>query len=90
MALRDWHGKHIGMMWALGIGISWLVGRLGVAAVSGGARAAAPVADSAQVAAAPQVSAGGAPLWTTGVVLVILTILLIITVRWVRGHILDT
>ena len=34
MALRDWHGWHIGLLWALGIGVAWLVSRLGVAAVA--------------------------------------------------------
>ena len=94
MALRDWHGWHIGLLWALGIGVAWLVSRLGVAAVGGeaGERAVADSAiDSAMIAVdgTAQVSGGGAPLWTTAVVLLILTILLVITVRWVRSQILD-
>ena len=86
MALRDWHGWQIGVLWAVGIAISWLVGRLGVAAVG-----ATPVADSAQIAAgvAPPISAGGAPLWTTAVTLLILALLLFITARWIRGQIFD-
>ena len=86
MALRDWHGWQIGVLWAVGIAISWLVGRLGVAAV-----ASTPMADSAQVAAgvAPPISAGGAPLWTTVVTLLILALLLFITARWIRGRLLD-
>ena len=80
MALRDWHGWHIGILWGFGIAICWLVGRLGVAAVT------EKPADST----AAQVTAGGAPLWTTAVTLVIVTLLLFITVRWVRGRILDT
>ena len=39
--------------------------------------------------ASTQVSGGGAPLWTTALVVLILTILLVITVRWVRSQILD-
>jgi hypothetical protein len=78
MALKDWHGWHIGIAWVLGIAIVWLAGRLGVAAVSGDA-----------VAGSARVTGGGAPLWTTGVTLVIVTVLIIITVRWVRGRILD-
>ncbi len=93
MALRDWHGWHIGLLWALGIGVAWLVSRLGVAAVAGGSgdRAAADSAlDSTTIAdASTQVSGGGAPLWTTALVVLILTILLVITVRWVRSQILD-
>ena len=86
MALRDWHGWQIGVLWAVGIAISWLVGRLGVAAV-----ASVPAADSAQIAAgvAPPITAGGAPLWTTAVTLVILALLLFITARWIRGQIFD-
>ena len=85
MALRDWHGWQIGVAWAVGIAIAWLVGRLGVAAV-----ASTPVADSAQIAAgvAP-IPAGGAPLWTTAVTLMILALLLFITARWVRAQIFD-
>jgi hypothetical protein len=87
MPLRDWHGWQIGVLWAVGIGISWLVGRLGVAAVG----AATPIADSAQIAAgvAPPISAGGAPLWTTAVTLLILALLLFVTARWIRGRIFD-
>ena len=44
---------------------------------------------SATTDASAQVSGSGAPLWTTAVVLLILTILLVITVRWVRSQILD-
>ena len=93
MALRDWHGWHIGLLWALGIGVAWLVSRLGVAAVAGGrgGRAVADTAiDSTMIAdTSTQVSGGGAPLWTTALVVLILTILLVITVRWVRSQILD-
>ena len=78
MALRDWHAWQIGVIWAIGIGITWLVGHLGVTAVT-----AKGPPDSAHV------SAGGAPLWTTGVTMLILAVLLIITIRWVRGRILD-
>ena len=95
MALRDWHGWQIGTMWGIGIALAWLVGRLGVTAVSRSARARGDslVTDSlisdTTAAVVPQVTAGGAPLWTTAVVLVIVTILLVITVRWVKGNILD-
>ena len=93
MALRDWHGWHLGLLWALGIGIAWLVSRLGVAAV-GRERVDLPPADTAiDLAMIPAdgaaVSGGGAPLWTTAVIILILTILLVVTVRWVRGQILD-
>jgi len=85
MALRDWHGWQIGVAWALGIAIAWLVGRLGVAAVD-----STPVADSAQIAAgAAPITAGGAPLWTTALTLLILALLLFITARWVRAQIFD-
>ena len=100
MALRDWHGWQIGTMWGIGIALAWLVGRLGVSAVSRptNVRVDSLVSDSlvgnslisdTVAAVAPQVSAGGAPLWTTAVVLVIVTIMLIVTVRWVKGNILD-
>jgi hypothetical protein len=100
MALRDWHGWQIGVMWGIGIALAWLVGRLGMVAVSRPARSSVDslradslVGDSlvsdTVAAVAPQVTAGGAPLWTTGVVLLIVTILLIVTVRWVKGNILD-
>jgi hypothetical protein len=78
MALRDWHAWQIGILWAIGIALAWLTGRLGVAAVS-----------SHGTAPAGPVSGGGAPMWTTAVTLLILTVLLIITVRWVKGRLLD-
>jgi hypothetical protein len=78
MALRDWHSWQIGVLWAIGIGITWVVGRLGVSAVSDDVKAAGG-----------QVTGGGAPLWTTVLTLLILTLLLIVTVRWVKGRILD-
>jgi hypothetical protein len=87
MALRDWRGWQIGVLWAVGIGITWLVGRLGVAAVD-----SAPAPDSAAIAAGaapPPISAGGAPLWTTAVTVLILALLLFITARWIRGQIFD-
>ena len=78
MALRDWEAWQIGIVWAFGIGIAWLVGRLGVAAVSG-----EPAAGEARV------TGTGAPLWTTAVILVIVAALLFVTVRWFRGRVLD-
>ena len=95
MALRDWHGWQIGVMWGIGIALAWLVSRLGVSAVSRptNVRADSLVGDSlvsdTVATVAPQVTAGGAPLWTTAVVVLIVMILLIITVRWVKGNILD-
>jgi hypothetical protein len=80
MALRDWHGWQIGIVWGFGIALAWLVSRLGVTAA---------VVPKAAEGGVPEVSAGGAPLWTTGVTLVIVTILIIVTIRWVRGRILD-
>ena len=80
MALRDWHSWQIGIVWGFGIALVWLVGRLGVTAVSTPAK----TADST----AAQVTAGGAPMWTTLVTLLIVTILIIVTVRWVKGRIL--
>ncbi len=85
MALRDWHGWQIGTMWGIGIALAWLVGRLGVTAV----RAVPRVVGDSTVVEGARVSAGGAPLWTTGIVLLIVTILLIITVKWVKASILD-
>jgi hypothetical protein len=29
MALRDWHGWHIGMLWGVGVAFLWLLGRIG-------------------------------------------------------------
>ena len=80
MALRDWHGWQIGIVWGFGIALAWLVSRLGVMAA---------VVPTPAEGAAPEVSAGGAPLWTTAVTLLIVTILIVITIRWVRGRILD-
>ena len=78
MALRDWHGWHIGVMWGIGLGIAWLIGRVGVTVVSG---EAAPGGGA--------VTGSTAPLWTTGLVLVLVTLLIIVTIRWVKGQILD-
>ena len=95
MALRDWQGWHIGMLWGFGIAVAWLVSRLGVAAVGGEAShrvapgSALDSAITATTGARAQVSGGGAPLWTTVVILLIMTILLVITTRWVRANILD-
>ena len=95
MALRDWHGWQIAMLWGFGIAIAWLVSRLGIAAVGGEENhrvapgSALDSAIAATTGARAQVSGGGAPLWTTVVVLLIMTILLVITIRWVRANILD-
>ena len=86
MALRDWHAWQIGTLWGIGIALAWVVGLLGETAVS---RVPVVSGDTASAAEAVQVTAGGAPLWTTGVVLVILTLLLVVTIRWVRGQIFD-
>ncbi len=78
MALRDWHGWQIGVFWGIGIAIMWLVGRIGATTVRGQA-----------VDGGGAITSTSTPIWTTGVVLLILGVLIMVTVRWVRSRILD-
>jgi hypothetical protein len=74
MALRDWHGWQIGMLWGLGLGALWVIGR---------------VADMMTRPLAGQSRGIGGQLALTGLTLVIVMVLLVITVRWLRARLLD-
>ena len=74
MALRDWHGWHIGMLWGVGVAFLWLLGRIGETMARAGGGQGAGI---------------GPRIAITAATLLIVMILLVITVRWVRARLLD-
>ena len=74
MALRDWYGWQIGTMWGIGVAMVWALGRVGATIVHARSRMG---------------GAGRPPLWVTGVTVLIVMALLMVTVRWARARFLD-
>jgi hypothetical protein len=78
MALRDWYAWQIGVMWAIGIGLLWTLGRVSATIIDARSRTG--------IGGTPGASA---PLWMTGVILLVVMVLLVVTIRWARARFLD-